>query len=626
MNSSCKCTRNILRAVGFTRFVTTFSLMVATQSAAASDLPPLFRIGKYTLAGFVDSSARIIVPPRYQGVSASWSDGFLWVVRTAGDKSGGNFMDQRGEEILAEPARPFVDEDIFVAPGFFEGKARIKLKDGLTVFVAREGLLGQAESWDSPLYYRKSGAELSFFSRDGEEVLLLTGDDAIVDSGELIAVRRGPLWGLYNRAGRQVRPVEYDQLRFLPEQNSWFVVASGRCGVLDGKGEWLIAPQFDGVKVWQGHNVAAVLRNDKWKLMSTDKMELVNDTEYDEIGLLGDEIAWTRMADLWRPIAPDGTPVLSSGFHRVSWLRRGTNLWQVEREGRRGLVAVGGEEVLPCVYRSIENVGDGYVIVRQHDHAGLFYAPAARFVLEPLYDRIIYWSQFAGKTAIVVSDKRWGMARLGDERLLLPTEHDHVRRWNMLIEARRGDRRALFDIEGNAVLPWSAGATELPDTYDGFVNGVGKIVCDAEAGLIDEDGKIALACRYEDVGHFSEGLVPARKDGQWGYVNLDGEWVISARYANAHAFLNGLAAVQAHGKYGYIDAQGRTRVPFRYVDAGYAYNDRMPVAREVDGRILWGLIDTAGEIVLPIEYECVEWIALGPEATQFHGTVTWKVY
>ncbi len=328
----------------------------------------------------------------------------------------------------------------------------------------------------------------------------------------------------------------------------------------------------------------------------------------------------------WGLVHYDGTVLQPFIYSAVKWASEADNYWAVEKDSGIGIVSDKGYSVLPCTYLSINRPRDRFSSVRSEAGVGLFDLHDEVMVIMPKYARVIYWKELAGKVAMVKSGKKWGMARLGDEKLLLPIEHDLLRRWNTLIEARKGEYLALFDNEGNAVLPWSAGTTELPDTYSGFANGFGKVVCEKGSGLIDEHGAIALACRYQDVGRYSEGLVPAQKDGQWGYVNLDGDWIIQPQYANAHAFLNGLAAVQQNGKYGYIEKDGRVKVPFKYIDAGYMYNDRMPVAREDDGKVLWGLIDTSGETVLPIEYECVEWVDLGPEPTRYHGPVTWKVY
>ena len=237
---------------------------------------------------------------------------------------------------------------------------------------------------------------------------------------------------------------------------------------------------------------------------------------------------------------------------------------------------------------------------------------------------------------------KWGLANLGEDKsLLLPVEHDGVDAWGSrtmldevdaaptrpgLVKASKGGMLALFGVDGHPILPWESATTELPSDHLPLTNGVGKIVCAGKAGLIREDGRIALACRYEDVGSLSEGLVAAKQEGRWGYVKLDGKWIVPPRYEEAGAFRNGFAAVRQDGDVGLIDKRGKVRVPFRYADAGYVLNDRFPFADEKDGKRLWGVADLAGNTILPSEYDCVEWIDLEPGTTRYHGKPGWSEF
>ena len=191
-------------------------------------------------------------------------------------------------------------------------------------------------------------------------------------------------------------------------------------------------------------------------------------------------------------------------------------------------------------------------------------------------------------------------------------EHDEMRPWHGLLMARKEDRLALFNSEGQAVLPWSAETTELPDPWTGMTHGLGKIACKGKAGLIDTHGSVRLPCEFQDVGIFSEGVAPAQQDGKWGFITLAGTWRLPPQYAKAHAFCEGVAVVLHNGKFGAIDASGNMRVPFQFEGAGYAFNGRMPVAVEKDGRLLWGLVRTDGTPDLPLEFDALEWIDFPP--------------
>ena len=72
-----------------------------------------------------------------------------------------------------------------------------------------------------------------------------------------------------------------------------------------------------------------------------------------------------------------------------------------------------------------------------------------------------------------------------------------------------------------------------------------------------------------------------------------------------------------------MGATQTVKVPFQYKDAGYVYNGRFPAAVEKDSKLLWGVADLDGEVVLPIEYDCVEWVDLMPDTTRYHGRRGW---
>ncbi len=79
-------------------------------------------------------------------------------------------------------------------------------------------------------------------------------------------------------------------------------------------------------------------------------------------------------------------------------------------------------------------------------------------------------------------------------------------------------------------------------------------------GIINQKGDWVIEPSFYMLGKFSNGLIPASKDGAYGYINIKGEWVIPQIYSHATDFYNGLALV-SKGEYRdkcyLIDTQGR---------------------------------------------------------------------
>lgn len=87
---------------------------------------------------------------------------------------------------------------------------------------------------------------------------------------------------------------------------------------------------------------------------------------------------------------------------------------------------------------------------------------------------------------------------------------------------------------------------------------------------------------YSGPGGFSEGLLPACKDGKWGFKNTDDRWIIEPKYTIVNDFKEGLAAVQ--------------------ITTPNPYNDCYLIS-ETEPNGLWGYIDKTGKDVLPLRYK-----------------------
>ena len=122
--------------------------------------------------------------------------------------------------------------------------------------------------------------------------------------------------------------------------------------------------------------------------------------------------------------------------------------------------------------------------------------------------------------------------------------------------------------------------------------------------------------------------IPIKKDGLWGYLDMGGAVAIAPQFTEAGSFREGVAAVKVSGKYGYIDRTGKELLLPSYADAGYSLHGLLPVARwkKTDGvdALRWGLINHQGEVVLPLEYECLEWGDIEENETRFYGRICWQ--
>lgn len=138
--------------------------------------------------------------------------------------------------------------------------------------------------------------------------------------------------------------------------------------------------------------------------------------------------------------------------------------------------------------------------------------------------------------------------------------------------------------------------------------------------IVNPQGQLVGAGRYQALGEFSAGLAPAQGDEDlWGFVDREGAWAIAPTFAEARAFSdNGLAAVQLLDgrRWGYVGTAGRMRIEARF-ELAYDFSGGVAVVGRTCGmsttRIsgsmsnaihCFGLVDESGtSLIAPAEHD-----------------------
>ncbi|MEN8122896.1 MAG: WG repeat-containing protein [Bacteroidota bacterium] len=177
-------------------------------------------------------------------------------------------------------------------------------------------------------------------------------------------------------------------------------------------------------------------------------------------------------------------------------------------------------------------------------------------------------------------------------------------------------------------------------------------------GFIDKSGGLVVPAIYDDVTYFNEGIAAVKLDEKWGYVNTLGEIIAEPVYDSVRNFREGIAPVYNDGfwnkGWGFIDKTGELIIRHTFEDVSYfkgnyaiatvgkkelSFDDHyretylvyesimvlinrkgVPVSKPYQEISLYrepmglyqvmakksdevGLIDTLGNIVLPIEFD-----------------------
>lgn len=286
----------------------------------------------------------------------------------------------------------------------------------------------------------------------------------------------------------------------------------------------------------------------------------------------------------------------------------------VRRDGGWGLVRRDGSLVVPCVYGTLNLDADNPDYVRfttREDPTkwGLMDA-TGKVLLEPSSDSLDGMVYAGGQWYVRVYQGDWPNARAG-----------------------------LLDLEGNVFVPSSYMA--LLDCREGMI----PMAQGEKWGFLNDQGEVAVPCRYDRVEHFQAGRAAvAVLDGEqwrWGFIDKSGREVVPLAYDYVEGFNAAGLAVAASGngqvlldrsgdvvalcpytgvsaqlsgglmvfwqaseegyRYGYLDQYGREAIPARF-EYALPFQNGLAVAVQ-DGK--YGLIDWSGAFVLPPEYNDV---------------------
>ena len=387
--------------------------------------------------------------------------------------------------------------------------------------------------------------------------------------------------------GTMLTPVAYDDVLLCQdsEEAIWLEINNRRMLFDVARGETMPIKVDAGWRSWpngdMGRNVK-VLRDGKWGVYNLEEKNYSIQPKYDKI-------SWaTRNAIVG----------LSGGISELSLLHDGRILVKTHGTIQRTLETTSNG----CELWEIKEK-DGIVatVFITNDDVYIFKGKSIKGVLSFKQNPSRCELQF-----LIVKDVENGLigAMSIDGKSLLypmkPLTSERVDSWGskVLVSEVQTSYKSVVNLSGNTLIEYSRHASSL-DELDS--SGYARIVCDGKAGLVDGDCNFVLPCQYEDVGHFGEGLVPAKQGGKWGFVELSGKWAIPARFEEARSFKDGYAPVCVGGKWGFIGKSGKVATPFEYEDVKDVREGHFRA--KVNGK--WGIFALDGRCTLPAEYDAI---------------------
>jgi len=91
-----------------------------------------------------------------------------------------------------------------------------------------------------------------------------------------------------------------------------------------------------------------------------------------------------------------------------------------------------------------------------------------------------------------------------------------------------------------------------------------KLEYNGKWGVINEEDRLIIPFKYDDIKYYSESLMAAKLNNNWGFIDCLDKIIIPFKYEFASWFSEGLAPVQLNGWYGYINKSDEVVIGFQY--------------------------------------------------------------
>ena len=588
--------------------------------------------------GFIDKTGRVITPLEWDGAINHVAEGVGAVRR--GD--GWALVDQTGR-VLCEPEWGmqwrFLRADLGFLPVWKDGKWGILGLDGKVIVPPEWTQMAPAKNG---MLLARPGTPAIFIGAGGK-VLFETGP-----WDEVSGTETDCSWGW--------PPQGFSEGRLA-------VRSGGKWGFIDEQGAIAIQPTWDKVGEFSEGLVAVQNSTDSnvWQFLKPDGTPAFPGGN--NSGLIFRDSRAPRfrngLVKAWSPqkrfsvwLDREGNDKSAEGDEHPSWLPegvaiKGTDIQHISRHGRdgymRNFVGPDGKTLMRDVPVELASLADPfpYPGPPRYGLAGT----DGKVLVEPSWD----WAEFIapGWLRIWVDDRAGLVNREG--KTVLAPEWDEVEVTdNGLLLARKDGEVSVFDAHGKDLLPkQQLPGAEYVDFYGkGFVAESRRpdgstlwSLCDPSAGA---PVSYANAERVYWTGDMADnGLlwIEERDTGQWSLVKRDGTplgirqaakpdgWFMcegfgiltsddgkqvhvspagqvlgSVHWERACQFSNGLAAVKSGGKWGVVDAAGRLVIPAEWDEVGDFKNgaskDAPVLMADVRRGRLWGSINSEGQVVV----------------------------
>lgn len=227
-----------------------------------------------------------------------------------------------------------------------------------------------------------------------------------------------------------------------------------------------------------------------------------------------------------------------------------------------GLIGIGGEEILPPLYKSIAHTSNSGLRAFQKFGLSGYFGSDWKVRIEPTYES---GRDFVEGYAVVKKDGKFG----------------------------------IIDTSGKSIVPFQY--EEIRD----YSNGMAAFSVEGEYGFFNTKGEAVILPQFKWVTNFQEGVAIGDLEGATVLLNQKGEFIGPPGTNIDKRFYSRFFKTKKNGKFGVVDSFGKVILPAEF-DALYS-NSKETIFFATQGT-LHGAFDATGKPILPLEYSSIGYV------------------
>ncbi|WKN41718.1 WG repeat-containing protein [Tunicatimonas pelagia] len=355
------------------------SLTSFTYQAMLPQQEGLFLVKRKDHWGYIDTTGLEVIPCRYVKAT-SFSGG----VASVDFIEGQGVIDRRGRWKI----RPFsykgarlslerVHDDLYI----FKTEARhyepvrygLMNSQGETLFTSFNKLINNGHS----IWERDEQGKYGLVSFEGKRMMKVQYDTISPLQEEMVYVfQKEGKYGILSRDGQQLLGLDNELEELHPMSDGFLgVMIHGKYGFVDELGRLRIANRYDSITHFQ-NNMAAVKLLGRWGYINKSE-KLIVQPHFDRASPFQGKLAVVQKDDRLGMVDRRGKEVIPVAYNRIAPAQQSRFTLEENREVRGkkmpqvGLVSANGKILIHPKYDALEDLGNGYVIIRRGKRHGL---------------------------------------------------------------------------------------------------------------------------------------------------------------------------------------------------------------------------------------------------------------